>query len=265
MGCFLTLWLLAVSARAQSPDDKSRAAELYAQGDAEFKAARYDAAIEKFTEAYRLTSAPGFLFNIAQAHRLKGDCRAALNVYKTYLREDATAPREKVEKRIREMEQCATKQHAEEKPREPTQSEPQAVALPPTPAPPTPAPPAVAPAAKATVAQSAPRAWPKWVSIGLFATSGVAVVGGAYYLRQGASRQDEFEATCTFANPCTAQQAKAFADRGQQSNARAAVMLSAAGAALVAGTAIYFLFRNSPAVEVAVSPREATISWAGAF
>ncbi len=79
----------------------------YDEGLAQYNLAEYGQAIEAFKESYRLSHAPGLLYNIAQSHRLMGDCDQALRVYKNYLREDpGTSNRGKVEDRIAEMEKC---------------------------------------------------------------------------------------------------------------------------------------------------------------
>src|SRR5690349_20982987 len=46
----------------------------------------FDRAIVEFKLAYRRSEAPGLLFNIAQAHRARGDARSALHFYAAFLR-----------------------------------------------------------------------------------------------------------------------------------------------------------------------------------
>jgi len=106
-------WVLLVTATAVAqpapPDPQTRAKELYNQGTKHFNLREYPEAVVAFKEAYRLYSEPLFLFNIAQAYRLSGDCLDAHGFYKTYLRVSPTAPdRAKVEKFIAELEPCAT-------------------------------------------------------------------------------------------------------------------------------------------------------------
>jgi hypothetical protein len=62
-----------------------RAKTLSDEGRAAFDAGRYDEAIEKFQAAYELSPAPGLLYNLAQAYRLRGDCTAALSRYRAFL------------------------------------------------------------------------------------------------------------------------------------------------------------------------------------
>jgi tetratricopeptide (TPR) repeat protein len=123
---FATLALCAAVARAQSPsppagprsgsppadaatDARVREARaLYERGVRHFHLAEYDAAIDLFKAAYRTSEAPGFLYNIALAYRMKGDCAQALHFYRMYLRLEPAAPnRPEVEARIEEQRRCA--------------------------------------------------------------------------------------------------------------------------------------------------------------
>ena len=84
---------------------------LEASGNKHFELAEYDAAITDFKEAFRISDEPGFLYNIAQAYRLKRDCREAATFYKTYLRRVPDAPNAaKIRDRITEMDTCAATQ-----------------------------------------------------------------------------------------------------------------------------------------------------------
>lgn len=89
-------------------DDASSAEQLYAAGVEDFKAQRYDLAIQKFAAGYRLSAAPLFLYNLAQAHRLKGDCAEALNRYRAFLATDPTGTvRDHAEAHLAELEPCS--------------------------------------------------------------------------------------------------------------------------------------------------------------
>ncbi|MDX2020887.1 MAG: hypothetical protein SF187_11665 [Deltaproteobacteria bacterium] len=59
---------------------------LFAQGKLHYELGEYSEAIVYFRRAYEKTRDPGFLFNVAQAHRLLGKCRQALQVYSHFLR-----------------------------------------------------------------------------------------------------------------------------------------------------------------------------------
>lgn len=150
-----------------SPQDSTtrEARTLYDEALRHYNVAEYDAAIEKFKRAYVLTSAPELLFNIAQAHRLKGpgSCAAALQFYESYLRvQPQSARRASVESAIADMRTCVAKEEP-----------------PPTPPAPKEAPP---PAASPSPPPSRPaKAGTSWVPIAVGAAGlAVAATGGAF-------------------------------------------------------------------------------------
>src|SRR5262245_39104347 len=84
-------WFLAAgslrAAPAATEDARQREARaLHARGLEDFRAARYDRAIEAFQAAYALSPAPGLLYNIAETYRVKGkgSCDAAVTSYRRY-------------------------------------------------------------------------------------------------------------------------------------------------------------------------------------
>jgi tetratricopeptide (TPR) repeat protein len=87
MKCAIAAMLIAVLEARASAD--SSAEVLYTQGKAAYDAAAYATAIDKWTEAYSLSGAPGLLFNLAQAYRLNGDCIHALSSYRRFVEADA--------------------------------------------------------------------------------------------------------------------------------------------------------------------------------
>jgi tetratricopeptide (TPR) repeat protein len=52
----------------------------------------FDLAIEEFKHAYKISNAPGLIFNLAQAMRLRKDWERAIHLYETYLRLDPNSP-----------------------------------------------------------------------------------------------------------------------------------------------------------------------------
>ena len=60
-------------ARAQSATAQDQAREQYDKGLTHYNLAEWDEAIAAFKKAYELSHAPGLLYNVAQAQRLKGD------------------------------------------------------------------------------------------------------------------------------------------------------------------------------------------------
>lgn len=83
----ITLVCLVAIAHA-GPDDPQK---LYADGTIHYNKGEYADAIALWQRAYDLTHAPGLLFNLGQAHRLKGDCTKALELYDAYLRAEPDA------------------------------------------------------------------------------------------------------------------------------------------------------------------------------
>ncbi len=69
----------------------------FERGNAHYNLSEWDAAIAEYKAAYLLDTQPKFLFAIAQAERLKGDCEAAIKSYQAFKR---TGPSEEQTKRV---------------------------------------------------------------------------------------------------------------------------------------------------------------------
>jgi tetratricopeptide (TPR) repeat protein len=70
----------------------------------------YDAAVESYKEAYRLSQDPQLLVKVAEAHRMTGDCAEAQVMYKQYLEKRKDAPdAATVNARIAEARTCETR------------------------------------------------------------------------------------------------------------------------------------------------------------
>ncbi|MBI4510066.1 MAG: hypothetical protein HY698_10560 [Deltaproteobacteria bacterium] len=92
-------------------DKAQQAKDHYQRGITAYNLGEFDVAVREFKEAYALSSAPGLLFNIAQAYRLKKDYEQALYFYKTYLRLQPDAQnKDDVNARIVEMEKLLEEQ-----------------------------------------------------------------------------------------------------------------------------------------------------------
>jgi hypothetical protein len=87
-------------------EGRVEAQRLYEAGLESFNGRDYEAALTRFSEAYRLSPAPLLIYNMAQAQRLRGECAAALLLYRDFL---GTAPsgkaRELAESREGELSQ----------------------------------------------------------------------------------------------------------------------------------------------------------------
>jgi tetratricopeptide (TPR) repeat protein len=71
---------------APAAQQKAEAVKLVEQGMLHYDFGEYAQAIALFRKAYELTREPALLFNVAQAHRLAGDCHEALEAYRHFLR-----------------------------------------------------------------------------------------------------------------------------------------------------------------------------------
>jgi hypothetical protein len=78
---------------APIPTRAEQAKAEYDRGLKHYNLADYEPAITAFKRAYELSGKPELLFNIAQAYRLKGDCKQAVLVYRSFLREATGHPR----------------------------------------------------------------------------------------------------------------------------------------------------------------------------
>jgi tetratricopeptide (TPR) repeat protein len=76
-------------AAAQASELKATAKQYVTDGLKAQEAGRYDEAISLYNKAYELVPHPELLFNLGQAHRLKGEKAIALNYYQKYLAVDS--------------------------------------------------------------------------------------------------------------------------------------------------------------------------------
>ena len=73
---------------ASAPSRKARkkqAHHLYKQGQIAFDLGRFEEALERYEQAYRMVAAPGLLFNIGQCHRNLGNYKKAIFNFRLYL------------------------------------------------------------------------------------------------------------------------------------------------------------------------------------
>lgn len=260
----LVLVLATPTAFAQKPDVSA----LEASAKKHYELAEYDAAIADFKEAFRLSDAPGYLFNIAQAYRLAGNCREAATFYKTFLRRVPDAPNAaKVRAQITEMETCAAKQPEPTPTPAPTPT--------PTPPPPTatttPAPvPATPPAPDADEEErprpQSNRRWMLYTGIGAAGAGAIGLGLGVKFALDGGSKNDELKKAC--ATSCTSAQAKQIISDGNAANRNAVIATVAGGALLAGGVVLVVLSRmghETPAVAIVPTIGGATASYGFSF
>ncbi|HEX5063527.1 MAG TPA: hypothetical protein VFV99_29320 [Kofleriaceae bacterium] len=241
---FVMLWTAVASAQ-QKPDVSA----LETSGNKHFELAEYDAAISDFKEAFRISDEPGYLYNIAQAYRLKRDCREAATFYKTYLRRVPKAPNAaKVRERITEMEKCAETQPATPPPvtTTPTTTTPTTTTPTTTTAQPEPLEKPEDEERPETPPAANPRGWMKWAGI---AAIGVGALGGGLAIKfalDGKSANDDLAKLCE--TSCTGADAKALESDGNAAN-RNAVIASVAGGAFLATGVVFLVLSRSGATQ----------------
>lgn len=252
-------FVLASSSRAGAQGADATALE--ASGNKHFQLAEYDAAITDFKEAFRIADAPGYLYNIAQAYRLKGDCRNASTFYKNFLRRMPDAANAvKVRERITEMDACAATQ--------PVTPPPTTLTPPTTPEAPVTGvlapvqPPEPPPADQAS---SSGRGWMKYTGI---ASLGIGALGlglGVKFMLDGKSANSDLKGKC--AVTCTSAEANAIQDDGKSANRNAVVASVAGGAFVAAGVVMLVLSRSggeserSPAISITRGGATASYAW----
>ena len=251
-----------------APGPKPDVSALEAKATKHYELAEYDAAIADFKEAYRLSENPAYLYNIAQAYRMKNECREASTFYKNYLRNAANPPNAaKVRERIAEMDACAATQPAPTTTTTPTT----------TPTPTT--------TTTTTTAQAQPdqqvdepeepepapanRAWMKWAGIGGMAVGALGVGLGVKFALDGKAANDDLAKQCMVS--CTSAEALAIESDGKAAN-RNAVIFSVAGGAVLAGGVVLFVMSmqgggaaTEPSASLQFTRGGATASYAWRF
>lgn len=263
----LVICVLAAAAYGQ-PAGGGNVSALEASGNKHFELAEYDAAIADFKEAYRIADAPGYLYNIAQAYRLKGDCRNAVTFYKNFLRRQPDAPNAaKVRERITEMEACAAKQPPEPvvtTPTTTTTTSPTTTTTTPTTT--------TAQPAQAEPPEEQPEAPPAahgrgWMKIVGFSAIGAGAVSfglSVKFMLDGKSANDDLKTKCMVS--CTSAEALAIQDDGKKANTRAVIAGVAGGAFVAAGVVLVVLGHGGGGQpEVAITPTGASASYAWSF
>ena len=201
----VTLLALAVGGRPALAAEPSAARKAYDEATAAFGLGHYTEAAEKYETAFSLRPDPALLYDAAQAYRLAGNRRRALELYRNYLR---LYPDRQNADEARNQVATLTKAIEEEMAGPP-------VAAPPTPAPSPPVapiatpspvsppalspapPPALSSAPAAMVTTTSPAAEPQsgsggsrtwiWIAVGA-----AVVVGGAVALVLATHGGDKF-------------------------------------------------------------------------
>ncbi|MBI4511205.1 MAG: hypothetical protein HY698_16350 [Deltaproteobacteria bacterium] len=258
LGVLLLLAPLAAHGQPTEEDEKE-ARVLYEKGVRHFHLAEYDEAIAAYKEGYRLVEAPGFLFNIALAYRMKGDCGQAVHFYESYLRLEPEAPnRKEVELRIAELQSCERERapgHASSASRSvPNASPVTQSARPPSP--------------KGPSWIETPRG-KQALGVGLAAASGICFGTAVYFGLEARSASQELNDFFRSGGEWNAYY-RGVEAKQSRSTTRAAVLSAAGGALLVgSGLAYYLGWRQERAAKghVSVSPGTggASVTWTLSF
>lgn len=218
-----------------SAGDLAEADRLLREGNSHYAAGRHDQAIAAYGRAHALTGAPGFLFNIAQVHRVAGNCREAIDHYERFLAADPRSPlRSKVERFLADLWRCVEEERRTQSSKEPEPAPQASAASPPPPARATGAITATAaPPAERGAASSATR-W-RWIGLGAAAMGGLAVGGGVYLGLESRSAARDTERFDGEWGP-----AQEAAESGAARDERNAIILTATGGAVLAiGLALF--------------------------
>lgn len=238
----LLLTLLAAvapEARAQDATAEARAKELYENGAALYEEGRYEEAILAWEEAYRLSSRPVLLFNIANAYERLGRYDEAIDALSRYRAFAKAEERESLDRRMQNLERRRDEARA---------AAAAAAVTTPTPTPtPTPAPAAT---------KTGPSPLPFVIMGAGVASVGVGAVFGARSLSAGA----EAEALCVGEGLLCPSEAQPALESAKRSALIADVSLIT-GAVLVAGGLGLWMFSvQGEAVSLSATPRSLTLS-----
>ncbi|HTR54588.1 MAG TPA: hypothetical protein VMJ10_28045 [Kofleriaceae bacterium] len=240
-------------ARAQSSDRKAQAEAAATDAETRFQNADYDGAVERFKAAYALDPDPGYLFDIAQAYRLAGDCASSADYYDKFLDVIPDPPNaEKVKAWLAEQRACAESRAREEKEKPVVPPAPHVVAPPPAP---RPAP--VAPVAPVAPPPAQPSRTKHTLALGLSAAGVAALAVAGFFTWDGHELHANMEAvqhSCTMADQCPASTLDDYDSRGSRANAIAIAGYVAGGAAIASAAALYWLARSSAEAPIAVAP-----------
>ena len=105
------LALGSIAGAAETPVHEAR--DLYQAGLQSYRAGNYDGAIAKLEASYQLVPVSGLLYDLAQAHRLKGDCASARTFYRRFLDQVPSGPVESLARsHLAEMDRCVAARSA---------------------------------------------------------------------------------------------------------------------------------------------------------
>ncbi|MCK6524312.1 tetratricopeptide repeat protein [Myxococcota bacterium] len=237
---FLLAALAAVAPAAHAQDDatEARAKELYENGAALYEEGRYEEAILAWEEAYRLSSRPVLLFNIANAYERLGRYDEAIDALSRYRAFAKAEERESLDRRMQNLERRRDEARAAAvatQVAQPTQ---------PTPTTPTPA------------VKSGPSPLPFVIMGAGVAGVGVGAVFGARSLSAGA----EAEALCVGEALLCSGEAGPYLESAKRSALIADVSLITGAVLVVGGLGLGVFGKQGEAVSLSATPTSLTLS-----
>jgi tetratricopeptide (TPR) repeat protein len=241
---------------------RGEAKRLYEDGLSHYNLGEFDLAIASFRKSYALSQAPGLLFNIAQAFRLKKDYEQATYFYTTYLRlQPDAANRADVEARLAEMQQALEEQHKlDKKPPIGTLDPEGRTTSPGTTAVPPPAPVTTTPPGSTHTVQEAPAETSggrSSLTTAGYVTAGAGValvITGAVFGSMAKSAESDLNHLSANMGTWTPAEQSRY-DAGNRDNTIANVSFIAGGAAIVTGGTLWALgAMKKHHATVAVSP-----------
>lgn len=257
-----------------SPADVERARQLHEEGLAHYEKRQYGRAIAAYRKAYALVPAPGILFNLAQAYRLRGDCKRAYRAYKNFLAVVTDTPEANLAREHAQALRPCAKAPAEPEPAPAPAIAPAPVLAPQlteeTPAPP---PPVVEPV---VTVQRAPRSHAgqdkKILGLGIGGAGGVLALVGVFYGLKARGAASDLSDFYDDGGVWTDELSQRENDLDRHRALALGFGLTGA-AAIGTGAVLYWLGHKESSIEradqgaVAVVPGAggAVISWSGAF
>lgn len=243
LACAVAVALAGTAAAQPPPDETQQAAALYDKGKRHFDIAEYAAAIVAWKEAYLLSSEPLLLFNIAQAHRLAGDCAQANRFYLNYKR---VAPRPTNQAELDSaMAKCAGIEPATG---DTTPTEPAPIPVAPTPPPPA------APVVPETIEVDQGRTL-RYSGLAIGGAGAVAGIIAIVYAVRAHEKADDI-AGRPAGTPWSKELDQIQAD-GQSAQTRARIFGVVSAVGLIGGAAVWYYghTKSNVKVDVAVAPR----------
>lgn len=253
--------VLALAAATATADDLTAQARRDVEaGLAAQSAGRYDDAIARYKTAFASVPHPEILFNLGQAHRLKGELEAALSYYQQYL---SVEPNGRVASDAKRWSAELERTIAAHKAREPREARAQ--------------PPPVAAARTTIVTRVAPAEGSPLrtrFAIVVAATGAATLIGGGIAAATARMKLDDALAICGADRHCESNADTARANELlEQSRARgnlATVLVTAGGVALATGAVLWWTARSDRAPPrtawaVNVTPSSIDVALGGRF